>query len=410
MKIFLGLSNIASQFVDLQEGFKELGIETMSVIYGEKNNIIVNKVDYNITKLKSLFPYFKPRRISSRIKPIWDRKIEEFIIKKAFKECNVFIFFWSSFTNDFSDLKELKFLGKTVICVFVGDDVRWYYAMKQEFASYGLKPIDYPNNYDYSINGLAEKIRRLRMGEKYADFIFSRLDQAQLELRPYYRWNMMVNVKKYEENSFQRKIKPIIAHAPSSREVKGTKYILDVFEKLRKEGIEFEILLIENIPHLEALKLYKNVDILIDQLLCPGSGKLATEALACGTIVMAHMAYDKYPQKNPSECPIIDVNPDTLYEKLKNLILNYEFRVEHAKKGNPYVKTHLDVRKFCKKIIDLCEGKQVEYDYSPDFFKEKFIPESEEATLVYNKWTETVKECDWYRKNINAVERVGLKF
>lgn len=97
----------------------------------------------------------------------------------------------------------------------------------------------------------------------------------------------MLNQKKIVEVNLQGKTKQISANAPSSREFKGTKFVLDLFEKLHKENIDFEPILIENLPHNKAVSVYNNADILIDQLLCPGSGKLATEALEAGTILLS---------------------------------------------------------------------------------------------------------------------------
>lgn len=161
---------------------------------------------------------------------------------------------------------------------------------------------------------------------------------------------------------------------------------------------------------MEAIKQYTNADILIDQLLCPGSGKLATEALASGTIVMSHMGYDLYPQNNPSDCPIIDVNTNNLYEKLKQLILNYDFRKKHAQQGRSYVEKHLDVKFFCQKVLDLLNGVDMKYDYYPTFFRDGFIPESAESIPVYNKWTAFVKDCNWYKEHVVSGNRDGLIF
>lgn len=410
MKVFLGLTNIASMYLDLKESFKQKGVDTLIIENSFKENIIQNYSDFNIQKAKGIIPYFKPRRISVRLKSYWNKKVDAYIFKRAIKECDVFIFFWGTFLTDHSDLQKLKSANKTIINVFVGDDVRWFFSMKQEFESYHIAPIEYGKEYDYTVVALDRRLKYLRNVEKYSDFIFSRLDQAQLQLRPYYRWNMMVPVKNFNENTFQRKEKPIVAHAPSHRGIKGTAYVLEVFDQLKRDGVNFEILLIENVPNKLAIELYGNSDILIDQLLCPGSGKLATEALACGTIVMGHMAYDKYPQNNPIDCPIIDVNPETLYAKLKDLILDFDFRNEHSKKGRPYVEKYLHVDRFTQTVLDLTSGKEVPYDYKPNFFREKFIPESSEALSLYNSWMDIIKECSWYKEGVKQGERDGLVF
>ncbi|MES2131537.1 MAG: hypothetical protein V4506_04250 [Bacteroidota bacterium] len=410
MRIFLGLANIASMYTDLKQSFEARGVETFIVNKNFTEKIITDYSDFNIEKAKKRVTRFKPYWLGVRAKSFWDRKVDQYIFEKALKKCDVFIFFWDTFKMDFSDLEKIKKEGKILINVFVGDDVRWYYSMEQEFKKYKLLPIEYGEDYNYTVQALDRKLKYIRTVEKYSDHIFSRLDQAQLELRPYYRWNMMVPAANFKENTSQRKTKPVVAHAPSHRAIKGTAYVLEAFQKLKDEGIEFDPLLIENVSNKEAIEMYANADILIDQLLCPGTGKLATEALACGTIVMGHMAYDTYPQKNPQKCPIIDVNPNTLYTKLKELILDYDFRKVHAAKGKPYVEKYLDVNYFCDKVLGLVNGEQIPYDYEPDFFREYFIPESEESLPVYNKWTKFVSDNSWYKDRVKAGERNGLIF
>jgi hypothetical protein len=396
-------------YYDLKTSFSEMGVQTFSVTRETQANIINDTSDFNIQKEKDRVPLFKPRRFSGPLKKWWDQKVERDVYQKALKECDIFIFFWETFHRDHSDLAELKRAGKKVFNVFVGDDARWYYGMKQEFESYHMLPMEYDKSYDYSVKGLESRLKLLRNAEAHADFIFSRLDQAQIELRPYYRWNMMVNSKKFIHRPQQREI-PIVAHAPSNRAIKGTKTVLEVFDRLKKEGLNFEVMLIENVPNAKAIEMFGSADILIDQLYCPGTGKLSTEALASGTIVMSHMAYDRYPQKNPQECPIIDANTLNLYDQLKSLIPDLSRREKLAAQGRPYVEKYLDVSIFCQRILSLAKGEKIEYDYEPTFFREKFIPESEESKSIYNKWTKVVSQTDWYKKRVRSGERSGLIF
>jgi len=407
-KIFIGNYNVASQIADLKIAFDNMGIETLTATYGS-SHADQGIVDYDFSK----YPYYpfnglRPTKLQLLLRSRFN--MDGKIWRKALMECDTYIFIWNTFQYDFSDLEKLKKNGKKIITVFCGDDVRWYFAHKQEYERFGLKAAVYENDYDYSLKGLNKRLIFLRRAEKYSDFIFSRLDQAQLELRPYYRWNMMVNTHTFDHKPEQREVNPIVAHAPTDRKIKGTEHVLAAFERLKKEGILFTSSLIEKVNHNEAVKLYGNADIVIDQLFIPGTGKLATEALAMGKVVMGHMAYDKYPQKNPTGCPIVDVNPDTIYSKLKELILDYNKRKEIASKGRVYVLKYLDTGIFCRKVLDLFDGKNVEYDYSPTFFREQFVPESEEARVLYNKWTATVKECDWYNKYVSSGERAGLIF
>jgi len=410
-KIFIGLINIASMLGDFKSAFADLGQETITAVFIKHVNIIqTTGVDYIIDQHPiSKILYRIPYRIRSKIEFFLSAK--KFVFRKAIRECDTFIFLWSSFEPDFSDFKLLKKLGKKIICVHVGDDVRWYYAMKQEFEKYGLPLPHYDPIYKInSFDNFKKKLGTLRMAEKYADWIFSRLDQAQLAIKPYYRWNMMVDTNVIPHQPIQRQFRPIVLHAPTHREFKGTDYVFEVIKKLKNEKIDFEFLLIENVSNLEAIEMYKNGDILIDQLLCPGSGKLATEALAAGKVVLSNMSYDKYPQNNHPDYPIIDVNPENLYEVLKELIINYEKRSLIASKSRKFVEEHLDVKFFCKKVLQLINGEVIPYDYSPSFFRNQFIPESEEALMIYNQWNDSIKDCEWYKQSIKNGNRDGLIF
>ncbi len=414
MKVFIGMINIASIIGELTKAFNEMGVETYTVAYHSTDKLIENNVELVIEqeiekelKRFNKIPSLKLRRVlKGTYRRIYYPLLVKRMFNKALKECDVFIIIWSSFDKYYKDFKKIKKKGKKLIVVFVGDDVRWYPAMEQEFRYYGMDPMEYENKY---FHGLESRLRYLRMSEKYADFIFSRLDQGQLQLRPYYRWNMMVFPEKYDENSNQSQI-PLVLHAPSNAIVKGTKYILNAVEELKLEGVKFEFKLIQNIPHTEAIKMYEQADVVIDQLLCPGTGKLATEAMACGKVVMSKMAYRKYPQKNPAACPVIDIDKKDIQQKLKEIIADYDLRVLKAKEARKYVENELDVRIFCKKVIDLVNGKTIEYDYIPEFFKDNFIPESVQSLKRYNRWNKFVSNCDWYKQYIGKKERKGLKF
>ncbi|MGZ3866100.1 MAG: glycosyltransferase [Bacteroidia bacterium] len=409
MKIFLGNINLAGQLTDIKTGFTKLGVDSIVATYTSGGPGDIGEVDYNFSDYKyHSFKHVRPSKLQVALRDIFN--IDGKVFRKAIKECDVFIFMWDTFKYNYSDLAVLKKKGKKIIHIFCGDDARWYFSEKQEFESFGLRPLEYEDNYNYSAEYLNKKLEKLRSVEKYADFIFSRLDQAQLQLRPYYRWNMMVLPEKYNHSPIQREKNPVIAHAPTSRKAKGTSFVFEAFDRLKREGIEFTPLLIEGVKNTEALKMYESADMVIDQLIIPGTGKLATESLALGKVVLAHMAYDNYPQKNPKECPIVDVNPDTLYDVLKKLIADHKLRTEIAARGRAYVIDHLDTTIFCKKVLSLLNGEAVPFDYKPTFFNEKFVPESKEAATVYNKWNRFVENENWYKTSIKKTERNGLIF
>ena len=407
-KVFIGLSDIASFISDWDNGFNMLHIKTLKGSMDYQASTQNSELDFVVKKYQDKMGYFKPRRVSVRLKPWWDKKVRTYFFEKALKNCNIFIIFWESFYPNHEDYELLKRKGKKIVTIFVGDDIRWEPAMKQEFEAYKLPVIEY-ENYDYSTNALNLKLEYLRIAEKYSDVILCQPNAMQLSIRPYYNLNIPIIAKDYIERSEQR-IKPIIVHAPTSVG-KGTKYIEPIIERLKLEGFDFEYKRIQNVPRPEAINIYQDADIIIDQLLTPGGGKLAHECLAMGKVVLTLMGYDNYDQLKPAECPLIDVNQDTLYEVLKPLILDWNKRTEIASKARSYIEKYHNPKIIIEDITNHLNGvKILKPDFTPVFFREEFVPESADALKVYNKWNQYIAECDWYKKTVKSGERNGLVF
>lgn len=418
-KICIGTVDIAYQFKDLKRGFEKLGHQAETIVLQSSTSYPYDREI--IPKIK--LPFQKIENISNElIKKVHHRRTSYF--KKIVNDFDVFVFIWHSFNSNYEDLAYIKAQGKKIVFIFVGDDARWHHGMRQDFKKHDLTPVEYIsetinifgkeyciNGVNLSIQGLKTRLKRIRQAERHADLIFSKREQSQLQLRPFFHFPMMVFPEDIENNPIQRKINPVVVHAPTNTSVKGTKYVLAAFEQLKKDNIPFQPKLITGMTHQKALECYKNSDIIIDQLLLPGGGKLSTEGLAFGKVVLAKMAYETYHQGFPIEnCPIIDVNPENIYEVLKNTILDYPKRVALAKKGRDYVETYLDINKFCKKIIANLEERVDTFDYFPTFFRQEFQPESIEATQLYNKWNEKIKSCEWYQDQVSTGERDGLVF
>ena len=163
-------------------------------------------------------------------------------------------------------------------------------------------------------------------------------------MRPYSHLFIPADTSIIKEKNEQRKI-PVVAHAPSKRAVKGTDIVLNALERLKNEGVEFETRLIENVPYHEALKMYEDSDIVIGELFIPSAGKLDREALAAGKVVLSSVRRD-YVDNLPADCPIIDINPETVYDELKKIIPDHAQRIELAKKGRPFVEKYHDIRRY----------------------------------------------------------------
>lgn len=117
-----------------------------------------------------------------------------------------------------------------------------------------------------------------------------------------------------------------IVHAPSDPAIKGSQYIVAAIERLKaKYPIEF--IQVSGIPHNEALKIYQQADLIIDQVLAGWYGGFAVEAMAMGKPVACYIREQDLrfvPEKMAADLPLIRVSPDTVEQDLENAILRRE--------------------------------------------------------------------------------------
>jgi hypothetical protein len=128
---------------------------------------------------------------------------------------------------------------------------------------------------------------------------------------------------------------PVVVHAPSRRGVKGTQYVLDALDALRAEGVKFELRLVEHMNHAEAKAVYRSADIIVDQLRIGWYGVLAVEALALGKPVISHIRDDLW-AKREGDLPILNANPDTVRDVLRDAIRDNAMRRALATRARAY--------------------------------------------------------------------------
>jgi len=145
----------------------------------------------------------------------------------------------------------------------------------RKFRSYGGKVIAAYYGSDLRTRGL------LRQIDKYCDERFT-FEYDHRFILPeshflYFPFALPENAVHTAENDGKIRI----GHAPTNRAAKGTDQILAELETL-KNSFPIEIVLIENLPFPEALKLKSTCDLFIDQIGELGYGVNSLEALALG--------------------------------------------------------------------------------------------------------------------------------
>ncbi|MEX0599841.1 MAG: hypothetical protein WD205_04295, partial [Rhodothermales bacterium] len=123
-------------------------------------------------------------------------------------------------------------------------------------------------------------------------------------------------------NDLPVKNRPLVVHAPTSPQIKGTSHVLKAVETLQDE-IDFDFVLVQNRSHQEAMAIYQQADIVVDQLLIGSHGLFAAECMAMGKPVICWIT-EYMQERYPASLPIVSANPDTLREKLQALLLDAE--------------------------------------------------------------------------------------
>jgi glycosyltransferase involved in cell wall biosynthesis len=133
-----------------------------------------------------------------------------------------------------------------------------------------------------------------------------------------------------------------VLHAPNHRGAKGTDAIVAAVDALRAEGLNVELELLEGVPNDEIRDAMRRADILADQLLLPGYGMASVEGMATGLPVICNLEDPAQTRlfrlfSFLDECPIVSAGPETVVERLRELVTEPERRRELGDAGRAYV-------------------------------------------------------------------------
>jgi glycosyltransferase involved in cell wall biosynthesis len=218
---------------------------------------------------------------------------------------------------ELKDLGWLKRAGKRIVVTYQGDDARQSDYLRSHF---DIHPADEAGYYSPGSDRL--KRWRIEAFSRWADAIFALNPDLLHVLPPRARFLPYANV---DPSRFQPVVPgtrglPVLLHAPSHQGVKGTRFIMEAVDRLKAEGVAFEFLLLRDLPHEEAMQLYRRADLLVDQLLVGWYGGLAVELMALGKPVIAYIRTGdlaSLPDGMRDSLPLIHSTPATVYEVLK---------------------------------------------------------------------------------------------
>jgi len=257
-------------------------------------------------------------------------------------------------TLELRDLAVLKWAGKGIVVTYQGDDARQGDFCLSHFVTSPAGDVD---ALYYQPETDAQKRSRIQKFGIYADRIYA-LNPDLLhvlprgsEFLPYAH----IDLRDWRPHESSRaSAKPIVLHAPSHQGVKGTRFVREAVERLEKEGVALEFVLVEGIPHHEARRLYERADLVIDQLLCGWYGGFAVEAMALGKPVICYIREGDLgfiPVRMRDELPIINASPETVYSVLKQWLTERRGELgDVGQQGRAYVEAWHDPLKIAARL------------------------------------------------------------
>ena len=144
-----------------------------------------------------------------------------------------------------------------------------------------------------------------------------------------------------------------ILHAPTNRDNKGTKFIIEAVDKLKNEGYLIKFKLCEGLTHKELKEEYKNCDIFIDQVL-GGYGTSAIEAMAIGRPTISYIREIHFNEQSfPGGIPIISANKDTIFETIKRLFDDKDKLKDIGVSSRKFVEKHHNIELLTVRLIEM---------------------------------------------------------
>ncbi len=327
MKVLHLPTSVGGNAWGLAQAEKELGLESEVLV--AKQNWLNYDADINLNlENKNFFS-------------------QSLILYKTFQNIknkyDVFHFNYGSSLLDFQKLGlpllELPYYDKSkkIIFTYNGSDSR------------AIHPLEYwddlPSPPQTIYNKLAIEIKKRKIVKvsKYANHIFALNPDLfhylpeKTTFLPYTisNWNDISEIKMVSKKTIK------IVHSPTSRDFKGSQYIIAALEVLKEKYKNIEIDIIENVSHLRAIEMYRKADLVIDQVLIGWYGAFGVEVMKMGKPLAVFVRNEDLKfipiemQKDLKEA-IINITPFNIVEKLSLYIENQDLLKQKAQAGLTY--------------------------------------------------------------------------
>ncbi|HSW67429.1 MAG TPA: glycosyltransferase [Bacteroidales bacterium] len=338
LRVFHGLANYGTQAGLFALELRKNNIAAISVVTADS---FKRQIDVELLHGGNVFQKIFKHSYN------WVRRFYWFFRYNTFH-----FYFGSSLFPGQADLPLYKIFGKKVIMEYLGWDLQLYqYSINKYKHTNAL----YYNRKDEGIAGDLVKLRRLEFESKHvnkqlvcAPYLSEFLPSAEVLPLAISLDNLNFAPKDLPKGTLK------FLHAPTHRASKGSDFIEDAITKLKAEGFDIDFKLVDNTTHADLIKEYINCDIFIDQIHGGWYGTASIEAMAIGRPTVCCIREDYFEYINYGDkIPIINANPDTIYEVLRKVVLEKEKLPEIGLRSRKFVEEVHDVKPLTQRLITI---------------------------------------------------------
>jgi len=334
MRVLHCPSNISGELWEYAQGLRSLNIDSTVLTFsshpfGYPSNI-------NLNYLKEL--------------NFWKRKWK---LSQGFlfllKNYDIFHFhFGKTLLKKNLDLPLLRLMNKKVLMNYWGSEVRLRTIAKQKNPYYDL--IGHPSISDELKIRNLEKISRYIKTAAVADY------ELYSYVSPFFDRTVIlpqaINTQEVHPPTIKyENTVPIVVHAPSKKNIKGTLYIERAVRNLKKR-FKFKFILLYQMKNQEVKRILERADIVVDQLLIGTYGIFSLEAMAMGKPVLCYIREDLI-EKYPKDISIVNANPDTIEIQLEQLLASPNLRDKIGKQSRKFVEKYHDSLLVAQKLVEI---------------------------------------------------------
>lgn len=279
----------------------------------------------------------------------------------AIARFDAFIFIYGqTITNSAFELWLLKRMGKKIVFVYTGSDSRPPYMDGGWFP--GRVEADLPSPANL-LSTVRRCKRKIRLHERYADYLVNSPATAHFHERPYINWFAMgipkalpicpsVDPQRVDSPGPVR-----VLHGPSNPLVKGTAEILEILERLRRKGHLIELVKIQGMPNEVVLQELARCDFIVDQLYADTPlAAFATEAALFGkpAVVGGYFADKIQKYLEPADIPpSLFVVPDDLEMAIERLVVDSAYRLQLGEQARQFVMSRWNITTVAGRYLQL---------------------------------------------------------